>query len=165
VGLSGRFSKPPLSRASAIAHDFEQIAVEVQKIQAVMVAPIDCCRTFDTCLSEFLTRDFEIAAIHFERMMPFAQRVGDAIAALFRREWWSFHLEESKILRPALKQGLITQVGDNGQSQDFGIKALSGTEVVNFEPEMVEPFQLHQLIASALVKIDRLYPSTIEIVS
>jgi hypothetical protein len=130
---------------SAVAHDFEQVAVEIKEIHAIMIAPVDWRRTFDPGLREPLARSFEIVAAHLERMMAFAQRMRDAVVALLRRERRAFYLEQRQILRPTLEQRLIAQMGDDRQSQHFGIKMLGRCELVNFDPKMVELFKFHQL--------------------
>ena len=78
---------------SAVAHDFEQVAVRIKEIHAVMIAPVDWSCTFDPGLREPLAGGLEIGTAHLESMMPFAQRMRDAVVPLLGRERRTFYLE------------------------------------------------------------------------
>ncbi len=135
---------------SAVAYEFEQVAVGVEEVHAIVIAPVDWPRTLDASFSQALARVFEIGAAHAEGVMPSAERMRNALVALFGRELRTLDLEQGEILGSTLEQRLVAEMGNDSQSQHLGIESLGLRELVNFNSKMVEPFKLHRVILLTL---------------
>ena len=110
-----------------------------------MITPVYRSCAFDPCLCQLLTGRLEVGTAYPESVVAFAQRMSDPFMPLCRRERRTLYLKQREILRPALEQCLIAQVGNNNQPQHFGIKAFGRSKFVNFDSKMVELLKFHQL--------------------
>src|SRR3984957_7224853 len=85
-------------RHSAVAHHLEQIAIGIEKINTVVIAPVDLRGAFDSGPRETFARDGKIARLHLERMMTAAERVRDERFSRGVCPRRSLHLEPGEAL-------------------------------------------------------------------
>src|SRR5579862_3540239 len=100
-------------RASAVAHYLEQIAVGIEKIDAVVVTPIDRRGALDPRRRQPLARDGKIPRLHLERMMAAAQRMPDDRLARGVVERRPGNLEQRQVLAAAIQQNLVAETVDD----------------------------------------------------
>jgi hypothetical protein len=130
--------------SSAITHDFQQVTVGVEKIEAIVIAPVDIFGAFDASCGQALTRRFEVGAADPKRMMALAQWMFDTVPPIADAERLAMDLEERQVLIAALQQRLMTEMGNDFQPQHFGVEALGAREVCNLDPKMVQPLEFHR---------------------
>jgi hypothetical protein len=130
-----------------ITDDFQEIAVRIEEIHAIVIAPIDIPGAFDPSLREAITRRLEIRPADAKRMMPPAQRMPDALPPLARWKCLAWNVEQREVLIAALQQRLIAQMRNDAQTQHFCVKALGARQVRDLDSKMVEPFKLHRKLS------------------
>src|SRR5258708_237639 len=131
-------------RPSAVTHHFEKVTVGIEKVNAVVIAPIDRCGALDSCRRKALERAGEIGRLHLERMMPAAERMRDyrlSCGVVERRTW---HLEQRKVLAAAIEQYLIAKSVDDLKAEDAGVETLGARQVSHLDPEMIQPLEFHR---------------------
>jgi len=129
----------------AVRDDFQQIAVGIEKIATIVIAPIDRLRGLSAGCPQALLGLREIFAAHPERMMPLTQRMGYPLLTRCRIEWRSRNPEEGQILIPALQQNLITETRYHRESEHLSIKTLRLREVADLNTKMIQPFEFHNV--------------------
>ena len=67
---------------SAVAHNFEQVAVRIEEIDAIVVAPIDGLGRFHSGCHELIPRVKEILVAHAESVMTLTKRMSNPRRAL-----------------------------------------------------------------------------------
>src|SRR5258708_32116475 len=84
-------------RHSAVAHHLEQIAIGIEKINTVVIAPVDRRGTFDSGRRKTFARNGKIARLHLERMMTAAERARDERFSRGDVQQRSLHLAQRKV--------------------------------------------------------------------
>src|SRR5208282_3424 len=131
------------ARLSAVTHHLQQIAVGIEEIDAVVIAPIDRRRALDPGRRQPLPSVGKIAPRHPERMMSAAERVRDYRLARGGAQPGPGHLEQRKVLAAAIEQNLIAKTVDDFKPEDTGIKALRPREVRHLDTKMIQPLKFH----------------------
>jgi hypothetical protein len=129
---------------SAVRHNFEEVTVGIEKVNAVVVAPVDQTRTLHSSRRQISTRCSEILRTDPEGMMAPAEWMLNYLPTAGGIEGVSVDVKKREILLAALQKHLVTQVGDHGQAEYSGIKALGTGEFGNLQTKMVEPLELHR---------------------
>ncbi len=130
-------------RYSTIAHEFEQVAVRIEKIATIVVAPIDYRRDLYTSSLKALGCFIKIRAIDLKGVMTLAERMLDTCPAFVKAQRQAGDFEEREILGAASHQNLIAKARRDAQSEHCRIKPFGASEFIYFEAKMVELFKLH----------------------
>jgi hypothetical protein len=73
------------SAALAVCHDLEQVAVGIEKVEAVVVAPVDGLGRFDAGGCQTPRRGQKVRVVHAKGMVAAAERMRDSGTSLLRR--------------------------------------------------------------------------------
>jgi hypothetical protein len=109
-----------------------------------VITPIDRRGALDASRREAFARNDEIARLHLERMMAVAERVCDERPPRGVIKRCARHLEESKVLAPAIEQNLVAETVDDLEAEDGGIETLRAREVSDLDTEMIQPLEFHR---------------------
>src|SRR5438445_5696544 len=96
-------------RDLAIANDFEQVAVGIEKISAVVIAPIDRRRNLHAGRGQAILRRREILVTDAKCMMSLTQWMSDALLSRGRIQLRTRYAKQREILITALHQNLIAE--------------------------------------------------------
>src|SRR5581483_8884613 len=133
-------------RSIAVAHHLEQVAVGIEKVHAVVIAPVDRRRALDARRGEPRGRGGEVGAAYAECVMAAAKRMLNARAALGRGKRRARDTEERKVLPAAIEQHLVAQVPDDAEAEDLGVEALGAPKVGDLDAEMIQPLKFHHAV-------------------
>src|SRR5271168_3530567 len=134
-GISGK--------RSAVAHHLEQVAVGIEKVDAIVIAPIDSRGTLDPSRCQALARAGKIVRLDLERVMTAAERVRDDRLARSLVERRPRNLEKREVLAAAIEQHLIAETVNYSKAEDVCIEALREPKVRHFDTEMIQPLEFH----------------------
>src|SRR5271170_58217 len=131
-------------RRSAVTHHFKEIAVGIEKVDAIVVTPIDRRGALDSGGRQTLARAGKVARLHLERVMAAAERVPDDRFARGLLDRRPRNLEQCKVLAAAIQQDLIAESVDYFKAKHLGIEALGAREVRHLNTKMIQPLEFHR---------------------
>src|SRR3990170_8584027 len=145
---SGGERSPP--GGLAVADELEQIAVGVQEVETVVVAPVDGRVVGNAFGLERLKGAAEILGGDLEGVVALAERVFDLLEAARRAPG----LEEERAAPvPVTEQHLIGQAHPDAHAEEPGVEALGPLEVGDVHPEVIEALELQHQRSSSVAKV------------
>src|SRR5947207_1137421 len=111
------------NRRTLVGDDLEKVAVGIEEVDAIVIAPVDGRVMRDPALREQTARGLEVFAGDLECVMRLAERVGDEVESAL----WPIGLQEERA-GPAviLHQDLIGEAHLNRHPEDVGTEPLDG---------------------------------------
>ena len=124
--------------SSPIHDQLQQIAIGVEEVQAIVIAPVNRPFVTNPGLREGRAGALEVGDTDPKRVMPLPERLIDPAQI----GWWEIlPLEQGKGRAGQIEDNLITEAAGNLQAQQAGVKRLGGGEVAHLDPKVVKPLQ------------------------
>jgi hypothetical protein len=135
----------------AIGYDFEKVTVRIEKIETIVIAPVNRPVGRDATLREPLLCLQEIVTADLESVMPPPQGILDPVSD----SWWQvWSLEQSEHLLPTTQKDLMmSETVPYRKAKDFGVKSLGPVEVQDIEAEMIEFEESHDSLVLLLPSV------------
>lgn len=86
----------------------------------------------------------EILAADAEGVMAPAKRMSDTRGTFGGAKGRPLHAEDREILIAALHQDLVTEAGDDAETENLGIETFGASQIRYLEAEMIEAFEFHR---------------------
>src|SRR5262245_19571837 len=137
----------PLSPAGgAVGDELEEIAVRIEEVETVVIAPVDWRVMGNPALGEEAPRHLEIVPGDLERVMALAERVRDQR----RIDRGGAGLPEQRAVAVAVaQQPLIVQPHLHAHPEHVGVEPLGAIEVRHVDAEVIEALHPHHAAPDA----------------
>src|SRR5262245_36717367 len=126
--------------AGAVADQLEEIAVWIQEVEALVIAPVDRGVVRDVAAGEQRRRGAVIVPRDLERVVALAERLGGLLEPARR----AIRLEEQGAVALVVgEQDLVGEAHHDLHAQDFGVETLRTRQVGDVHAEVIEPPDPH----------------------